>query len=84
MHYVSTLEVWGAANVLEAEIGWGRIWLSTMNILTYLGTDHVAEKILFNMIEFVTKQQDIGKKLRKRFDRLLKTYGLFVSLENQD
>ncbi|MBT6006076.1 MAG: hypothetical protein HOG79_10180, partial [Prolixibacteraceae bacterium] len=45
-----------AADVLEAEIGEGKMLLSTMDILTHLGTDPVAEKILFNMIDFAGKK----------------------------
>ncbi len=55
-HYNGPGETWWAADVLEAEIGEGKMLLSTMDILTYLDTDPVAEKLLFNMIEFADKQ----------------------------
>lgn len=51
-HYNGPGETWWAADVLEAEIGEGKMLLSTMDILTHLGSDPVAEKILFNMIEY--------------------------------
>ncbi|MBT6765024.1 MAG: hypothetical protein HOA90_10885, partial [Prolixibacteraceae bacterium] len=55
-HYNGPGETWWAADVLEAEIGEGKMLLSTMDILTHLGTDPVAEKILFNMIDFAGKK----------------------------
>ena len=55
-HYNGPGETWWAADVLEAKIGEGKMLLSTMDILTHLGTDPVAEKLLFNMIEFADKQ----------------------------
>jgi hypothetical protein len=51
-HYNGPGETWWAADVLEAEIGKGKMLLSTLDILPNLGFDPVAEKILFNMIEF--------------------------------
>ena len=54
-HYNGPGETWWAADVLEAEIGEGKMLLSTLDILTHLGTDPIAEKILFNMINFMSK-----------------------------
>lgn len=54
-HYNGPGETWWAADVLEAEIGSGKMMLSTLDILTHLGKDPVAEKILFNMIEYAGK-----------------------------
>jgi beta-galactosidase len=55
-HYNGPGETWWAADVLEAQIGEGKMLLSTMDILTHLGQDPVAEKILFNMINFMSNQ----------------------------
>lgn len=55
-HYNGPGETWWAADVLEAEIGSGTMLLSTMDLFTHLGTDPVAEKILFNMINFAGKK----------------------------
>ena len=55
-HYNGPGETWWAADVLEADIGKGKMLLSTLDIITHLGKDPVAEKILFNMIEFGDKQ----------------------------
>ncbi len=52
-HYNGPGETWWAADVLEAEIGSGTMLLSTMDILKHLGTDPVAEKLLFNMIDYM-------------------------------
>ena len=51
-HYIGPGETWWAADVLEAKIGKGKMLLSTLDLLNHLETDPVAEKILFNMIEF--------------------------------
>ncbi|NQU54554.1 MAG: beta galactosidase jelly roll domain-containing protein [Bacteroidetes bacterium] len=54
-HYNGPGETWWAADVLEAEIGNGKMLLSTLDILSHLGKDPVAEKILYNMINFASK-----------------------------
>ena len=54
-HYNGPGETWWAADVLEAEMGKGKMLLSTMDILRNLGKDPVAEKLLFNMINFMSK-----------------------------
>ena len=54
-HYNGPGEVWWAADVLEAQMGEGKMLLSTLRIIEYLGKDPVAEKILFNMINYATK-----------------------------
>ena len=55
-HYNGPGEIWWAANVLEVQKGKGKMLLSTLNIIENLGKDPVAEKILFNMIEFAQKR----------------------------
>ena len=55
-HYNGPGETWWAADVLEAEIGNGKMLLSTLEIIGNLGKDPVADKILFNMIEYAHKQ----------------------------
>ncbi|HKK10133.1 MAG TPA: hypothetical protein VJ939_04815, partial [Bacteroidales bacterium] len=51
-HYNGPGETWWAADVLEAEIGEGKMLLSTLDLISNLGKDPVAEIIFFNMIEF--------------------------------
>ncbi|MEN8115631.1 MAG: sugar-binding domain-containing protein [Bacteroidota bacterium] len=55
-HYNGPGETWWAADVLETKLGKGKMLLSTFNLIDNLGKDPVAEKILFNMIEFADKQ----------------------------
>ena len=54
-HYNGPGETWWAADVLEAKKGEGILLLSTMDILSHLGTDPVAEKLLFNMIRYMSE-----------------------------
>ena len=61
-HYNGPGETWWAADVLEAEIGNGKMLLSTLDILPNLGVDPVAEKILFNMIEFAANDKNLDNK----------------------
>jgi hypothetical protein len=53
-HYNGPGEVWWAADVLEAELGKGKMLLSTLQIINYLGRDPVADKLLFNIINYLT------------------------------
>ena len=48
-------EVWWSADVLEANLGNGKMLLSTLQIIENLGKDPVADKLLLNMINFSTK-----------------------------
>lgn len=48
-------EVWWSADVLEANLGKGKMLLSTFQIIENLGKDPVADKLLLNMINFSTK-----------------------------
>ena len=56
-HYNGPGETWWAADVLEANIGKGKMLLSTLDLLSNLGKDPVADKILFNMLEFAKKNE---------------------------
>lgn len=51
-HYNGPGETWWAANVLETQLGKGKMLLSTLDIINNLGSDPVAEKILYNMINY--------------------------------
>lgn len=51
-HYNGPGETWWSADVLETELGDGNMLLSTLDLINHLGTDPVAEKILFNMIRY--------------------------------
>lgn len=54
-HFIGPGEVWWAADVLETPFGKGNMLLSTLRIIEFLGSDPVADKLLFNIIEFATK-----------------------------
>ena len=54
-HYNGTGDVWWAADVLETELGKGTMLLSTLQIIENLGKDPVADKLLWNMIEYASK-----------------------------
>jgi hypothetical protein len=54
-HYNGPGETWWAADVLESERGDGTMLLSTLDIINYLGIDPVAEKILFNMVRYMSE-----------------------------
>jgi len=41
---------------LETDFGKGKMLLSTLRIIEFLDKDPVAEKLLYNMIEFASKQ----------------------------
>jgi hypothetical protein len=55
-HYNGPGEVWWAADVLEANIGNGQLLMSTLRIIDFLGKDPVAEKILFNMMNYAASK----------------------------
>ena len=52
-HYNGPGEVWWAADVLQKKVGEGKAVYSTLRILSFLGKDPVAEKILYNMINYL-------------------------------
>jgi hypothetical protein len=52
-HYNGPGAVWWGADVLSIEQGKGTMLLSTLRILENLGKDPVADRILFNMVEFL-------------------------------
>ncbi len=54
-HYNGTGEVWWAADVLETPFGNGKMLLSTLRIIKFLDKDPVAEKILYNIIDYAKK-----------------------------
>ncbi len=51
-HYNGPGEVWWAADVLEANIGKGKMLMSTLRIIDFLEKDPVAEKLLYNMMNY--------------------------------
>ena len=55
-HYNGPGEVWWAADVLETEFGKGTMLLSTMRIIEFLDKDPVAEKLLYNYINYASKK----------------------------
>lgn len=55
-HYNGTGDVWWAADVLETPFEKGNMLLSTLRIIEYLDKDPVAEKLLYNIINYVSKK----------------------------
>ena len=55
-HYYGPGDVWWASNMAIAPHGKGRCILSQFRIVDYLGADPVADKILFNLIEWTVGQ----------------------------
>lgn len=55
-HFNGTGDVWYAADVLEAPKGKGKLLLSTLQLIEFIGKDPVADKVLFNMIDYAAKQ----------------------------
>jgi len=55
-HYNGPGEVWWAADVLEANIDKGQMLMSTLRIIDYLDKDPVAEKLLFNMMDYAASK----------------------------
>ena len=54
-HYNGTGDVWWAADVLETPFGKGTMLLSTLRIIEFLDKDPVAEKLLYNVIDYISK-----------------------------
>ncbi len=54
-HYIGPGEVWYGADVLETKFGEGKMLLSTLRIVEFLDKDPVAEKLLYNIIDYVSK-----------------------------
>ena len=54
-HFNGPGEVWWAADVLETPFGEGKMLLSTLRIIEFLNTDPVAEKLLYNIIDYISK-----------------------------
>lgn len=55
-HYIGPGEVWWGADILETPFGDGTMLLSTMRIIEFLDQDPVAEKLLYSIINFVSKK----------------------------
>lgn len=54
-HYIGPGEVWWAADVMETPFGKGKMVLSTLRIIEFLGKDPVADKLLYNMIDYISE-----------------------------
>ncbi len=55
-HYNGPGDVWWAADVLEANIGEGQMLMSTLRIIDFLEKDPVAEKLLFNIMNYAAEK----------------------------
>ncbi len=53
-HYQGTGDVWSGSDLSKVNLGKGSMLLSTMQIVPHLGSDPVADKLLLNMIDFMT------------------------------
>jgi beta-galactosidase len=54
-HFNGPGEVWWAADVLETQFGVGKMLLSTLRIIEFLDKDPVAERLLYNIINYISK-----------------------------
>jgi len=55
MHYSGPGEAWWGADIAEVSFGKGTCIISQLRLIENLGTDPVADKILFNMIRYLGK-----------------------------
>jgi len=53
-HYYGPGDVWWGADVAAAPFGKGRCIVSQLRLVENLGKDPIADKILFNLIEWTT------------------------------
>jgi len=53
-HYQGTGDVWSGSDLSEVKHGKGSLLLSTMQIVPNLGKDPVADKLLLNLLSFMT------------------------------
>ncbi len=54
-HYQGTGDVWSGSDLSEVKHGKGSLLLSTMRIVPNLGNDPVADKLLMNLLNYITK-----------------------------
>lgn len=54
-HYKGTGDVWVGSDLSEVDFGKGKLILSTMQIVPNLGKDPVADKLMLNLLGYVTK-----------------------------
>jgi len=57
-HYYGPGDTWWGSDVAIAPVGSGRCILSQLRLVDNLGTDPVADKILFNLIEWTTADRE--------------------------
>ena len=57
MHYSGPGDAWWGADLAIVSLGKGRCVISQLRLLENLGQDPVADKILFNLIDFVTEDK---------------------------
>jgi len=53
-HYIGTGDVWSGSDLSEVKHGKGSLLLSTMRIVPNLGDDPVADKLLLNLLSYIT------------------------------
>ncbi|WP_068546851.1 glycoside hydrolase family 2 [Thalassotalea crassostreae] len=54
-HYKGTGDVWVGSDLSEVNFGKGQLILSTMQIVPNLGSDPVADKLMFNLLSYATQ-----------------------------
>jgi len=55
-HYYGPGDTWWGSDVAIVPVGRGRCILSQLRLVDNLGKDPVADKILYNLIEFTTRR----------------------------
>ena len=55
-NYLGPGEAWIGSDLSTVHLGEGQLLISTLSIVDHLGSDPVADKILFNMVNFVANQ----------------------------
>jgi len=53
-HYQGTGDVWSGSDLSEVKHGKGSLLISTMRIVPHLGKDPVADKLLLNLLSYIT------------------------------
>jgi len=56
-HYYGPGDVWWGSDMAIAPVGKGKCIFSQFRLVDNLGTDPVADKILFNMIKWIDKSK---------------------------
>ncbi len=64
-HYYGPGDVWWGADLAVVPLGQGRCITSQLRLVENIGRDPVADKILFNLIDWTTAETDRNRSLRQ-------------------